>query len=83
MSGRVGVPTPDKLGLRCKANQCSNAWIGGLELLTTHETSLMEIATLQLVMPTQPAPITSECSICLAKRNPSARPDENLPYLLA
>ncbi len=62
MNGRVGALKLGKLGLRCKANQCSDAWIGGLGLLTTHETSLMEMTTLQLVMPAQPASSTSEWS---------------------
>ncbi len=62
VSGRVGTLEPGKLGLGCKANQCSDAWIEGLGLLTPHETSLMEVTTLQLVMPAQPATSTSEWS---------------------
>ncbi len=40
MSGRSGTHKPDKLGLRCKANECSDAGAGDLDALPTHETSL-------------------------------------------
>ncbi len=38
-SGCSGALKPDRLGLSCKANNCSDAWTGELGVLTTHETS--------------------------------------------
>ncbi len=37
--GRSGVLKPDRLGLSCKVNKCSDAGTGNLGVLTTHETS--------------------------------------------
>ncbi len=34
-----GAPKPDRLGLSCKANKCSDARTGDLGVLTAHETS--------------------------------------------
>ncbi len=48
-SGRSGALKPDKLGLSCKAHNCSDAGTGDLGVLTTHETS----PWFPLVMPPQ------------------------------
>ncbi len=37
-SGRSGALKPDRLGLSCKANKCSDTGTGDLGVLTTHET---------------------------------------------
>ncbi len=36
-SGRSGALKPDRLGLTCKVNKCSNAGTGDLSVPTTHE----------------------------------------------
>ncbi len=36
-SGRSGAHKPDKLGVSCKVNKCSDAEIGDLGVLPTHE----------------------------------------------
>ncbi len=38
-SGHSGAFKPDKLGLSCKANKCSDAGTGDLGVLLTHEIS--------------------------------------------
>ncbi len=38
-SGHSSALKPDRLGLRCKANKCSDAGTGDLGVLRTHETS--------------------------------------------
>ncbi len=38
-SGFSGALKPDRLGLSCKANKCSDVGTGDLGVLTTHETS--------------------------------------------
>ncbi len=38
-SGRSGAHKPDKLGLSCNANKCSDAGTGDLGVLRTHGTS--------------------------------------------
>ncbi len=53
-SGRPGAHKPDKIGLSCKANKCSDAGTGDLGVLSIREISPW------LVMPAQPAP--DECS---------------------
>ncbi len=46
-SGRSGAFKPGKLNLafRCKASKCSDAGTGYLGVLTTHETSSMQMTT--------------------------------------
>ncbi len=44
-SGRSGTLKPDRLGLSCKANKCSGAGVDDLGVLTTQETSSMDITT--------------------------------------
>ncbi len=38
-SGRSGIRKPDKLGLSCKSNKCSDAGAKDLDVLPTHEPS--------------------------------------------
>ncbi len=43
-SGRCGAHKPGKLGLGCKANKCSYAGTGDLEVLTTHNKTYIRLA---------------------------------------
>ncbi len=47
--GRSGVLKPDRLGLSCKASKCSDTGTRDLGVLTTHETSLIELTTSVLI----------------------------------
>ncbi len=42
-SGRSGAHKPNRLGLSCKADKCSDAATEDFDVLTTHEISSMEI----------------------------------------
>ncbi len=55
-SERSGAPKPDKLGLSCKANKCSDAETGGLGALSTHYTPLIKLATLRSTHGTTESP---------------------------
>ncbi len=43
-SGRCSAHKPGKLGLSCKANKCSDAGTGDLEVLTAHSKTYIRLA---------------------------------------